>query len=51
VTTALALLAFVALLGFAFFLLWGMPSIHRSHHEDGGPPVGGGPSNDGGSNA
>jgi hypothetical protein len=47
--TALALVAFIALIGFACFLLWGMPNIHRGHHEDNGPSVGGGPFNDGGS--
>jgi hypothetical protein len=48
VATWLALVAFLALIGFAFFLLWGMPGIHRGHHEDNGPSVGGGPSSDGG---
>jgi len=47
---ALALLALVALIAFAFFLMWGMPRIFRGHHEDGGPGVGGPgsyPGNDG----
>jgi|KBSMisStandDraft_5_1062788.scaffolds.fasta_scaffold4074887_1 hypothetical protein len=32
---ALALAALVALIAFAFFLMWGMPRIFRGHHNDG----------------
>jgi hypothetical protein len=32
----LAFAALIAIFGFAFFLMWGMPSIYRGHHEDGG---------------
>jgi hypothetical protein len=34
VTAALALTALVAIVAFAFFLMWGMPSIFRGHHND-----------------
>jgi hypothetical protein len=45
---ALAFAALIALAAFAFFLMWGMPSIYRGHHEDNGPDVGGGPVDGGG---
>ena len=32
---ALAFAALVVLIAFAFFLMWGMPSIFRGHHGDG----------------
>jgi hypothetical protein len=33
-STALAFAALVALIAFAFFLMWGMPRIFRGHHKD-----------------
>ncbi|HEY4167987.1 MAG TPA: hypothetical protein VGM96_14480 [Reyranella sp.] len=32
---ALAFAALIAIIAFAFFLMWGMPSILRGHHGDG----------------
>jgi hypothetical protein len=43
--TALALAALVGLIAFAFFLMWGMPSIFRGHHNDGGDSGSGGSGN------
>ena len=47
-TTALAFAALVALVAFAFFLMWGMPRIYRGRDEDSGPAVGGGADGGGG---
>ena len=37
---ALALAGAAALIAFAFFLMWGMPSIFRGHHNNDGSDVG-----------
>jgi len=42
VTSALAFIALIGLMVFAFYAMWGMPGRFRGHHEDGGPAVGGG---------
>ncbi|HEY2874899.1 MAG TPA: hypothetical protein VGJ56_23435 [Reyranella sp.] len=38
---ALVLAVLIAIIAFAFFLMWGMPRIFRGHHDDSGMALGG----------